>query len=122
MTKQFLDSLRVKGGHSLHAADLLTKVAFQFGFRAVSSKELNKETPSPVTGRSDLSTIAGWNKHYEYLCTRLKRLTAKTNPSKKVLIGFLDLREEKIDLFYECTLKEDGKTTWIECIPNEIIC
>lgn len=120
MNKQFLDSIQIKGSHPLHAADLLSKVAYQFGFRAVSSKETNKEAPSPVTGWSDIFNVRGNTKHYEYLCSRLKRLTAKSNPSKKVIIGFMDMREQKINLCYECTLKGDGKTTWIECIPVEI--
>lgn len=119
MTKQFLDYIYLKADSASYAANLITTVAYRFGYRVVQGQLSNKK-PQPKASKDcilrwDLG--GGYAPHVKYLKKRLSRLTAKTNPVKKVVIGMDDLRKDKIGFIYECKLIDEKGERWIECNP-----
>lgn len=121
MTKEFLDYIYLKADSASYAADLLTTVAYRFGYRAVQGPLSTRPQPKVSKDcilRWDLG--GGYAPHVKYLKKRLSRLMAKTNPAKKVVIGMDDLRKDKIGLLYECKLIDEKGKPWIECNPIEV--
>ena len=123
MHKKFIDAIYLKSTDTRAAATLITQIAYRFGFRAVPTSSVGKPVPGVSMDCADRwdTTGGGWNSHFKYVKQRLDRLTAKTRPSKKVLIAMDDLRCDRVNLCYECTLETDKGKTWIVCDPFEII-
>lgn len=127
MDKKFLDAICLKADSTRTAAAHLTQIAYRFGFRTAPGTSVSH----PIPGVSDEcwdrwdTTSSGWDNQFKYIKKRLDRLTAKSRPSKEVNIGFTDLRRDKVNLVYTCSLKVEtfkgGKVTWVECVPNEVI-
>ena len=123
MNKKFIDAIRLKSADTKAAATLITQVAYYFGLRAVPTSSVGKPIPGVSIDCADRwdTRGGGWNSHFKYVKGRLDRLTAKTRPSKQVLIAMNDLRRGRVNLCYECTLKTEKSKTWIVCEPSEII-
>lgn len=123
MNKKFLDSIYLKSDTTRQAATLITQIAYRFGFRAVPTSAVNKPIPGVSIDCADRwdTTGGGWDTHFKYVKKRLDRLTVKTRPSKQVLIAMNDLRRDRVNLCYECTLKTEKNKTWIVCDPIEVI-
>ena len=127
MDKKFLDAIYLKAGSTRTAATHLTQIAYRFGFRTAPGTSVSH----PIPGVSDEcwdrwdNTTCGWNNQFKYIKKRLDRLTAKSRPSKEVLLAFTDLRKDKVNLIYTCSLKVEtykgGKITWIECDPTCVV-
>lgn len=123
MHKKFTDAIYLKSTDTRSAATLITQIAYRFGFRAVPSSFVGKPVPGVSIDCADRwdTTGGGWNSHFKYVKKRLDRLTAKTRPSKEVLIAMNDLRLDRVNLYYECKLETEKSKTWIVCNPSEII-
>ena len=123
LSKKFTDSIYLKSDSTRQAATLITQIAYRFGFRAVPTSAVGKPIPGVSIDCADRwDTLGGgWNSHFKYVKKRLDRLTAKTRPSKQVLITMDDLRRDRVTLCYECKLEVDKNKTWIVCDPVEVL-
>ena len=123
MHKKFIDAIYLKADSTRYAATLITQIAYRFGFRAVPNSSVGKPIPGVSIDCADRWDThgGGWDSHFKYVKKRLDRLTAKTHPSKQVLIAMDDLRRDRVNLCYECKLETDKGKTWIVCNPIEII-
>ena len=122
MNKKFIDSIYLKSDSTRQAATLITQIAYRFGFRACTGQNCKKEYPEHVAYTDQTWEVgSGWDTHFKYIKSRLDRLLARTRPSKKVLIGLIDLRTSKLKICYECTLKTEKNKTWTVCDPTEVV-
>lgn len=124
LSKKFTDAICFKADSTRYAATLITQIAYRFGFRAVPTSVVGKTIPGEsidCADRWDTLGGGGWDTHFKYVKKRLDRLTAKTRPSKQVLIAMDDLRKDSVSLCYECTLKTEKNKTWIVCEPIEVL-